>query len=217
MGGKKFTIGEAIGTGWRLTIRNIGLVIGLWVIILAIFVPMDPLAKMLEARSALLPVIINIVAFVLNFLFQMGLIKIALALIDGRKGMVRDLFNCLPRFLSYFISSILYGLIIVAGLLLLIVPGIIWAVRFQFYPYYIIEKGLGPVESLKMSFRISSGQAWHLLLMDIAFTGVVILGLLALGVGIIVAVPTIMIGTAHVYRKLLSYQEQGEPSAPVPA
>ena len=102
-------------------------------------------------------------------------------------------------------------LICVAGMILLIFPMFIWGIKFQFFPYFIVEKGLGPVEALKASSRITMGAKWDLLGLWSVLGVIVILGMLCLGIGIFAAMPTVMVAVALTYRKLLSQTETARP------
>ena len=82
----------------------------------------------------------------------MGLIRIPLRLHDNKGVGFTDVFSCFLLFFNYLFGAILYGLIIFVGIILLIIPGIIWAIKFQFYSYFIVDEGLGPIEALKMKF-----------------------------------------------------------------
>jgi len=145
-----------------------------------------------------------IVSFVVKNLVDIGLIKIALKFNDNQKVDYKDLFSGTKVFWKYVGGSILYGLIVFAGFLLLIIPGIIWSIKFQYYSYLIIDKGLGPIDALKQSSTITQGLKWDLLVFNLALIGVLILGFLALFVGLFWAIPTNMLATAYVYRKLSS-------------
>lgn len=214
MAEQKFTIGEALGAGWGAAKQNLGYFIIVAIILVVIFGGLDRLAAFLSERNAVLSLLAGLLSGVLNLLTQLGFVKIALKCCDAVRPKVGDLFNGVPLLIKYFIGSVLYGLIICGGIILLIVPGIVWAVKFQFYPYFIMEKGLGPVEALKMSARIANGSKWHLFLFDLVSMGVILLGVLALFVGLIVAIPVVMVGTASIYRKLLAAQQ---PPEAVPA
>jgi hypothetical protein len=67
----------------------------------------------------------------LEIIIAMGLIKIWLKYADGIKGGFRDLFSCVPLFFEYLFGSILCSLIVLAGLALLVVPGIVLAYLFS--------------------------------------------------------------------------------------
>jgi len=136
-----------------------------------------------------------------------GFLKVTLRFCDQEKGRLSDLFSQYRLFFKYFLAYILYGLIVLGGIILFIIPGIIWAIKFQFFPYLIIDKKLGPIEALKQSAAITQGVKWQLWVFSLA-TGVVnIIGALLLIVGLFVTIPVTMLATAFVYRKLLARTE----------
>jgi uncharacterized membrane protein len=114
---------------------------------------------------------------------------------------ISDLWNPGPfwRFLGAHILSLL---VITAGILLLIVPGIIAAIGLGFVAFLVIDRGAGPVEALKESWRITKGHKWKLALLGLALVGVNILGVLALGIGVLVSAPISLVAGAHAYRTL---------------
>ena len=63
---------------------------------------------------------------------------------------------------------------------------------------------MGPIEALKKSSQITKGVKLDLLVFSFLLTGINILGVLAFGIGLILTIPTTIIATAFVYRKLLS-------------
>ena len=195
--------------GWDITKSNIGFFIGLLIVAgLIQYVP-DIVATIIEADAPALSLIIRIASFVLSMIIGMGLIKICLRFCDGEKGEFSDLFSCYPLFFNYLIGSILYWLIIMVGLVLLIIPGIIWAIKFQFFDYLIVDKGLGPIDALEKSSEITRGVKWDLFIFAILLIIINIMGFLCLLVGLFVTIPVTMVAMAFVYRKLLpeTYQE----------
>ncbi len=205
---KKFVISEAVQFGWDTTKSNIGFFIGIVIVAgLIQYVP-DIIAAIIEADAPVLSIIVRIASFVLSLIIGMGLIKIFLRFCDGEKGEFSDLFSCYPLFFKYLIGSILYGLIVTVGLILLIIPGIIWAIKFQFFDYLIVDKGLGPIDALEKSSEITRGVKWDLFIFDILIGIINLLGLLCLLVGLFVTIPITMVATAFVYRKLLPETSQ---------
>ena len=193
--------------GWDITKSNIGFFIGLLIVAgLIQYVP-DIVATIIEADAPALSLIIRIASFVLSMIIGMGLIKICLRFCDGEKGEFSDLFSCYPLFFNYLIGSILYWLIIMVGLILLIIPGIIWAIQFQYYSYLIIDRGLGPIDALKKSSEITKGVKWDLFVLSIVLGVINLLGLICLVVGLFATIPTTMVAIAFVYRKLLAQTE----------
>ncbi|MFH2034157.1 MAG: hypothetical protein ABIJ26_05575 [Candidatus Margulisiibacteriota bacterium] len=199
MSQQKFSIGEALGFGWNTMKANLGffilllIVIGILHIIPNIFQNMD-----LPGLS----VLVNLAFFVLYLVIQMGMIKIVLKLNDGQKPALADLVAPYPLFFRYLFASILYGLIVVCGLILLIVPGIVWAIKFQFFGYFIVDEGAGAVDSLKKSAAITQGAKWDLFLLGICAMMINLLGVLCMAIGLFATIPTTFVAYANAYRKL---------------
>jgi len=211
---KKFSKKEAISFGWNLTKTNFGFFVLLLILVAVISVVLTSIPYLAKGKSPLL-LILSLIDIIVRTIITMGLIKISLKFCDNEKAKISDLFSSYPLFFKYLIGSILYVLIILGGLILLIVPGIIWAIQFQFFGYLIIDKGLGPIEALKKSSKITKDAKWNLFLFGILLVLINILGALALLVGLFVTIPTTMIANAFVYRKLLSQVETFQESPTV--
>jgi len=210
---KGIYIGETVKFGWKTMKDNLGFFIGL--LIVAWLVQFAPrlIADHVVKEVGFLRIIFCLLYVVLIFVVQMGLIKISLRFCDHEKGTFRDLFSCFPLFFKYLFSSILYGLIVIGGAILLIFPGVIWGIKFMLFPYFIVDKRMGPVEALKASAKTTMGAKWDLLGFYSVVSIINVIGVLSLVIGIFATVPTVMIATALVYRKLLSQTE----AAPAPA
>jgi hypothetical protein len=95
-----------------------------------------------------------------------------------------------PRpFWKFLGASILLVLAVAIGLVLLIVPGIIFMLMFMFTTFIVIERELGPIEAMKESRRITRGHKWQLLGFLLVLVLINLLGLLALIVGMLVSIP----------------------------
>lgn len=99
------------------------------------------------------------------------------------RGLLVDLddeFNvAIKAFLPFVLASLLYGLGIVVGAIVLIVPGIFILVAFGFYSMFLVLEGRGPIKALEASFRLVEGQWWYafgalLLILVVAVTLVVL-------------------------------------------
>lgn len=152
----------------------------------------------------------SVLNFIIDAFLSLGIIKISLLLNDTRKADYASLFLQGKKLINFIVASILYGLIVLAGLILLIVPGLIWAFKYSFYAYFIVDENAGPIESLKKSSRLTKGAIIKLMFFGLAQAGVFILGVLALVVGLLWAYPVVGIAEAHVYRKLLSQMKPAE-------
>lgn len=207
---KDFLIGEAIKYGWNIMKANLWFFVG--VLIVAWLVTAIPrgIADRLQEDASGLSVLFNIIYWIAQTIISIGIIKIALKFLADEKPRFAELFRFQGNFWRYVGSSILYGLIVAAGIILFIVPGIYWAIKFQFFGYCIVDQKLGPVEALRQSSKITYKVKWKLLGFGSVIAGINILGLICLFVGLFATIPTTMIAFAYIYRKLLSQTETAQ-------
>jgi len=66
----------------------------------------------------------------------------------------------------------------------------------------VVDRGLGPIEAMQESWRITKGHKWQLFLLFLALLGINLLGFLALFIGIFVTAPMTLVALAHAYRTL---------------
>jgi uncharacterized membrane protein len=201
----RFSKSEAIEFGWNTMKANFGFFIGITIIVLIYSLFQFLNHYMIENNDlSLFYFVTPIIYLIINSVIKIGLIKISLRFCDNQKGKFSDLFSSLHLFFKYFGASLLYVLIIAGGMLLLIVPGVIWAIKFQYYGYFIVDKGLGPIKALEASSELTEGVKWDLFLFGWLLGCIDLLGLLCLGIGLFATIPTTIIANAFVYRKLES-------------
>ena len=219
MGKKDFSIGDAVQFGWDTMKNNIAffiiMIIILWV---AAAVPSglgSMSYRMSVGAAAIFGLVFGIISFVAGMFVNMAQIKVGLRFSKGETADFPDLYNEYQRFWDFLLGSILYALIVLGGLILLIVPGIYWAIKYYFYGYLIIDQGMGPMDAIKKSGELTKGVKWNLLVFWLALLGIYILGFLACCVGILFAIPVIIVAVAYVYRTLLVATEaqQAQPPA----
>lgn len=64
--------------------------------------------------------------------------------------------------IRYFLSTVLVGLIVVGGLLLFIVPGVLWFKKYFFTQYYVVDKKMPVRQALRASAQTTAGQAYSI-------------------------------------------------------
>jgi len=197
---KDFSIGEAYRFGWQTTKANFGFLLGF--MILGWILQMIPnYASEVTKDSALISFILIIVSWVVSIIVGIGFVKTGLRLCNNEKGEFSDLYSHWNLFWPFFAMSILNGLAVMGGILLLIIPGIILAIRLQFAPYLVVEKGSGPIEALKQSWALTQGLTIKLFLFGLVGFFINIAGALCLFVGLFVSVPVTWLGALYVYKK----------------
>jgi len=144
----------------------------------------------------------GIINFVLSTFIGMGVTAFYLAAHDNPETVdLSTLWHPRP-FWKYLGAGILVGLAIGIGFVLLIIPGIIAAIFFMFTTFIVIDKELGPIEAMKESMRIGHGYRWPLLGLIVLLSLIMLLGVIALFVGVLVAMPVASLAFVHAYRVL---------------
>ena len=208
MSKKTFNYCDVIGYGWGVMAANLGFFIGLGVVYaLILFAPdiVRGIISMLdtpEPAMTISSIVLQIIGQLVGFILAIGLIKIALNFCDETKPGIGTLFQGFDCFWRYLGATIIYISIVFAGFLLLIVPGIIWTIKFSLCYYYVIDEGLGPIDALKASSRATDGVKWELFGFNMLCMLIILAGYLCLGIGIFAAYPTILVAQALVYRQL---------------
>jgi uncharacterized membrane protein len=202
----EFSTGSALRFGWETFKKRPWFFVGSTVVILLASGLIDAFSSALDAAvggSAEEPSIIGtVVNLGLGTLLGMGATAFYLAAHDNPDTVdLSALWHPQP-FWKYLGASILYALALVVGLILLIVPGIIFALMFMFTTFIVIDRERGPVEAMKESNRITYGHKWSLLGFTLVLVLINLLGVLALVVGLLVSIPVSSLAVTHAYRVL---------------
>lgn len=131
--------------------------------------------------------------------------RVALRLADDKPVGDLSAKELLAGYLPFLLTHVLVALIVGAGLILVVVPGVIWAVTYGFAPLLCAAEHDSPMEALRESRRLTKGHRGSLLAFGLLCLGTNILGALALGIGLFVTIPTTVIASAHVLRRLQAH------------
>ncbi|MFA6513319.1 MAG: hypothetical protein WCT34_03945 [Patescibacteria group bacterium] len=74
------------------------------------------------------------------------------------------------RFIPVFITLYLYSFICMFGMILLIIPGLIFTIKYSQSLFFALVGGEGPIKSLKSSARITHGKYLHLMGLNLILT-----------------------------------------------
>jgi uncharacterized membrane protein len=155
--------------------------------------------------------VLGIVVYIVSEWIAMGIIHGSVKAARGEDVTAGDFFLTWESVARFILGTLLYGLIVGVGMVLLVVPGIIWGLRYCLYGHYMVTQGAGPVEALQMSAAATDGHKGELFGLCLASLGVVILGALCLGVGLVWAIPAVSIAWSTVFLRL-----SGQQTVPVP-
>ncbi|MFH0804542.1 MAG: hypothetical protein V1896_02995 [Candidatus Zambryskibacteria bacterium] len=184
-----FSIKESLKYGWNKAKEHVELILFTTLLLLAVG---------FFTKASLLGLIITIFIIIV----RIGYTKIFLRIYDGETPKFVDIFQEYKIFWRYLGTSVLTCLVVVGGFILLIIPGIYWAIRFSFSPIIVVDTKMGPVVSMKESYAITKGQFWKIFGFWIIVGLLNLLGFIFLGIGLLVTVPVSTLASIYVYRKL---------------
>ncbi len=142
----------------------------------------------------------NLVSMVVQTFLYLGSIRLALNIARGEPASISDLFSQGEKVVTTVVTNILFGLAILLGVVLLIIPGIWAALTFSLFWFMIVDQNAGVFDSLKMSAAAMRGNKLVLLGLWLALTGITLpIIILTCGLGALLVTPFVLIVLTVVY------------------
>ena len=104
------------------------------------------------------------------------------------------------------IASLIVAAATMIGLVLCILPGLVVMFLTAFTFYFIIDKGMSALHGIRASISFTIANAGTLIVFFLACIAAYIGGALLCGVGLLVAIPVVVIAQAYAYRTLQGEQ-----------
>ncbi|MEZ6091334.1 MAG: hypothetical protein R3C05_25620 [Pirellulaceae bacterium] len=198
-------VGTALTAAWELFKLNTGLLVGAYLIQLVLSVAISlGLGVVQVAMTAILEdpqhpaiVIVNVVGSIGNQIIQfwiaIGVIILNLSVARGQRATIGMLFSGGPYLLRYIGGAFLFGIGILVGLVLLIIPAIYFALTYWSYMYFLVDRNCGVFESFRLASVHASGNRGNVFVMGLLGSALSLAGVLACGVGILIAAPVILL------------------------
>lgn len=177
MESKGISFGSTIREAWSLFKIHWKYFLGFLLLMSLIYGGAIGLLSLLPESYAWLHVLLFIVVLLVYFTMWIGYLYASIKAVRGIPLSYSDLLGNYKKLFSFIAGYIMYMIIVLVGLVLLIVPGIIWAIKYFFWPYYVVEKGQGPIKSLELSSEATKGFKWDIFL---AYIGWLVLSFLVL-------------------------------------
>lgn len=200
---KKIMISDLFHKSWKSLWAQIwvlsGLLIGYAIIsmLLQAFIP-----RPANGTLSIAGTVIVLIGLFISLIFELGYTKNLFQAIDGEEPQFSSYGQMSRKIFVYFAAKLIYGLIVCAGLLLLIVPGIYLAIRLQFYYMAIVEEDAGILDSLRRSWEITRGSTLKLFLLMLVQVGLMLAGFALFLIGIFVALPLCGLMSCYAFRRL---------------
>jgi hypothetical protein len=125
--------------------------------------------------------------------------------VRGERIEIRDMFRVFQKnYWNVVIANIVVGVIVGLGIVMLIVPGIIFACRLAFVPYLVVDKEMDVMDALRVSWDMTRGYGWQIFIIGFLAIFIVIGGLICLFVGVIISIMWISAAFAVMYHAVES-------------
>jgi uncharacterized membrane protein len=224
LGADGFSAPDAIMWGWRKFTENVGQVLLASITIFGVSILLGALTTALTGGFAqttpLEPGSMNfstdrpgsflgdLVQTVVSLVLSGVAAKAALEVTLGQPYNFFAAFGKI-NYVRLILASLLVGLLVTVGFILLIIPGLIVLFLTYLTTYSLVDDDKSPIDAIKHSISLVSANVGDSLLLALLSIVVGIAGFLALCVGILVAIPVTVFAAAYAYRSF-----NGQPVAP---
>ncbi|QJD88318.1 DUF975 family protein [Cohnella herbarum] len=168
---------------------------------------------------AYIPIIGWIAIILVTGALTYGLFSFYLTMSRNQAPSTGELFSGFEKFVPTFILYIVMCIFIFLWSLLLIVPGIIAAIRYS-QAYYILRDNpnIGALEAIQRSKELMEGNKGRYFVLYLSFIGWYILGIISCGIGLLWVAPYFYTALGHFHDDLrgryMSYSSPPPPPSP---
>jgi len=202
----RLEVGAAIGYGWKKFTENVGPFIILMLAVFFAAIIIQVIQTVLTPNSIgfiglVWTAFVAATAYIVMSIVQAGVWRAGLAVTRGEAPsptMLVETENIVP----YILTQILVGIGLFIGLILCIIPGIIWLIFVAYAPLLALDKGLSPVEAITTSINWVKGKFGEVFLILLVCYLVQIAGACLCGIGLLVSAPVSLVGVVYSYRAL---------------
>lgn len=213
----QFRVGDAISYGWKKFTGNWVP----WVVVSLLFFIIQGIVQGISAASqsgsdrawdsgytlgagslSFVALILSLLATLVSWAMQAAQTRGALQETEGRKPAIGDFFQWGDRAGSVILTFLLLGVLTFIGVLLCVLPGIIFAFFSWYTLWFVLDRGSSPIQALQDSFKLVGSNFGPVLLLALALIGINIIGVILCFVGLLVTVPLTLIATGYSYKVL---------------
>jgi len=200
------TVGGAYGHGWQILKKNFLELLLVIFIIMLINAPLSWFNKDVDFFNSYSDGF-NFTDGLYSLLYwllvvtplEYGALLVFLRASRGANVQIRDIISPFNQFVEVILTKILITGIVIVGLLLFIIPGIIFAIKLVFAPYLVVDRKMDAVSAVKESWKMTSGHGFTIFAMAILASFIVLGGLIVFFVGIFISIIWISAAFAALY------------------
>jgi hypothetical protein len=185
-------IGSAVSRGWALVMANLPVLAGATVLAWAIGVGLG-----------FLPIVGWVAVVLLGSVLHGGVFYIFIRRIRGEEVQLGDMFAGFNvALLPLILAGLVAAALISVGFVLCVLPGIYLTVGYLFVLPLVIDKKLDFWPAMEVSRRVVHKHWWPMFLLAIVLLLIICAGVLACGLGLVIAIPVVIAALSYVYEDL---------------
>lgn len=195
-------IGPIINHSLKVWQENLGILIAVTILPQVIIMPfsmiisfMAPIAEANDSPELLIVAMAILVPLMLvaSIYLTVGQLHVMLKLARQQKATIGDMFISFQKVLPMLGFALLFGIMVYIGLILCIIPGMI--LIFMYWPAYflIADDKAGVMDSFGKASSITRGNHLTTFLVYLCGVGFIMLGYLAVCIGVLFAAPLVML------------------------
>ena len=190
-------LGDYFKTGWGLFKQYPGGFVGFCLLNLVIQVALNAI-----------PFVGPVASLAVTSPLFMGNFIVSAKLLQGQTPEFRDFFAGFQYYLPLLLLSLVAGLFIGIGTILLVIPGVYLAVAYMFASYLVVDRRLDFWPAMELS-RLTVNPRWFGYFAFMLLVALLNLaGAIALGVGLLVTIPLSFCTVTAAYADLFGFQSK---------
>lgn len=142
-----------------------------------------------------------------------GFIIVVFMLLRQQEVQFKDFFKGFNYFLPLVLASIVSGILVTLGFILLIIPGVYLIVSYLFVSMLIVEHHMEFWQAMETSRQIVTKNWFSVFVFVLMLTAINLVGALALGIGLLVTIPLSACLVCVAYREIVGLQGNAELNA----
>jgi uncharacterized membrane protein len=180
-----------------------GLAIGSIIVIFLIEILFNVISSFTKENTIIF-IILTLVSMVISSALSVGMFTLSLNYAyDDKQPAFLNIFSGFKVVHKVIRLSLLLSIIILIGMILLIVPGIIFSFMFS-QAYYVLadDNSKSIIQCLKESAAMMKGYKFQYFVLSLSFLGWIILGIIPFGIGLLLVIPYMNVTVASFYLKV---------------
>jgi len=189
-GGGGVAVGDIVGYGWKKFQEYLGQIIVAVLIYVGVIAVFSILGNIISSSidSIIGSLLFSFVQILVSSAISIVLIRAVLMVVDGKQIDTAALFSA-DNLGPYIIGAILVSLGTLVGLILCVIPGIIFAFLTYLWGFFLVDKNMEPVDAIKASIDLVKNNVGTVLVWAIVAAILSFVGFILFCVGYLVAPP----------------------------